>query len=123
MPRPADGLVAAQRRQRRHAGRDGPFVRRETPVASTIPPMASTSEIGSPSRQCAWRGQAASTASQRSACRIALNARSPGSMYSVTDRVSLSPGRVRTEKDSSAVSGADRNSGREPPSRTRKKRV
>jgi hypothetical protein len=44
-------------------------------------------------------------------------------MYSVTDHVSLSPGRVRTEKDSSAVSGADRNSGREPPSRTRKKRM
>ena len=121
MPRPSDGFVHA------HASAEG-----EEPVAtgwpsttvrrwrSTIPPIASTPVSGSPSAQCAWRGQAASDGVQGASWRRPLSARSPdGDVERHRPRVVVAgegqdrERRHRRERRGAVAGGA-------PPSRARK---
>jgi hypothetical protein len=65
-----------------------------------MPAMTSTSEIGSPSAQCAASGYRASAACHRSGSRSARSARSRLLVVNTTLQVRLSPGSVMTVRES-----------------------
>jgi hypothetical protein len=106
MPLPAEGLVHA------HASPTA-----ATPVAtgrpsttnrryrSRIPAVVSTSLMGSPSTQCACKGQARITSVNRSGSRRGRRSVSDAAAQRVTDHVPLSPGIVSTEMVPSSQTG------------------
>ena len=115
IPRPSDGSVhwwASPSATRAVAtGMPSTTTRR---ARLAMPFIEAMSRIGSPSTQWAWSGQARTTRSNTSGWRTGRSARSSAQVYTVTDHVARSAGRVSTEIEPIGVMIGARSSSNSP---------